>query len=310
MRSAGPRPLSASIDSTTSTALPTARPSGWSIEVSSARVGLPMARPMATMAAASSRARALSFMNAPRPNFTSSTSASMPSASFFDMMLAQISGIDSTVAVTSRERVELAVGGHEFGGLADHGHADAAELRGVAGEREVDAEPRDGFELVERAAGVAEAAAAHHRHRHAAGGDERGEDQRDLVPHPAGGMLVDLDAGNAGEVGDHARVHHRLGEAGGLFRRHAAQEDGHEQRGRLVIGPFAPHDPVHEGGDLVGREGMTVAFAGDDGLGKIRAGHGGRIAKGAAAQRRKKPGRLRGPPAPDTGSWGARPRRD
>ncbi len=42
------------------------------------------------------------FMNAPRPTFTSSTSASMPSASFFDRMLATMSGIDSTVAVTSR----------------------------------------------------------------------------------------------------------------------------------------------------------------------------------------------------------------
>ena len=41
-------------------------------------------------------------MNAPLPNFTSSTSASSPSASFLLMMLAVISGIDGTVAVTSR----------------------------------------------------------------------------------------------------------------------------------------------------------------------------------------------------------------
>ena len=41
-------------------------------------------------------------MKAPRPTFTSSTSASMPSASFFDRIDATMSGMDSTVAVTSR----------------------------------------------------------------------------------------------------------------------------------------------------------------------------------------------------------------
>ena len=41
-------------------------------------------------------------MNAPLPRFTSSTSPVSPSASFFDMMLAAMSGIDSTVPVTSR----------------------------------------------------------------------------------------------------------------------------------------------------------------------------------------------------------------
>ena len=41
-------------------------------------------------------------MNAPAPNFTSSTSDCVPSAIFFDMIDEAISGIDSTVAVTSR----------------------------------------------------------------------------------------------------------------------------------------------------------------------------------------------------------------
>jgi hypothetical protein len=40
-------------------------------------------------------------MNAPLPVFTSSTSPFSPSASFFDMMLAEMSGMDSTVPVTS-----------------------------------------------------------------------------------------------------------------------------------------------------------------------------------------------------------------
>ena len=82
--------------------LPMARPSGTSMSVRSATVGVPNSRPTRTRVSASSRARASSFMNAPRPCFTSSTRASMPSASFLDRIEAAMSGIDSTVPVTSR----------------------------------------------------------------------------------------------------------------------------------------------------------------------------------------------------------------
>ena len=41
-------------------------------------------------------------MNAPEPTFTSSTNDSAPSAIFFDMIEDAISGIASTVPVTSR----------------------------------------------------------------------------------------------------------------------------------------------------------------------------------------------------------------
>ena len=41
-------------------------------------------------------------MKAPEPLFTSITSAESPAASFFDRIEAVMSGIDSTVAVTSR----------------------------------------------------------------------------------------------------------------------------------------------------------------------------------------------------------------
>ena len=41
-------------------------------------------------------------MNAPEPTLTSSTSAEVPSASFFDMIELAIRGMDSTVPVTSR----------------------------------------------------------------------------------------------------------------------------------------------------------------------------------------------------------------
>ena len=65
------------------------------------------------------------------------------------------------------------------------------------------AEARDGLELVERAARVAEAAARHHRDRHAARGDERREAERDLVAHAAGRVLVDL-APRGSATGRHA----------------------------------------------------------------------------------------------------------
>ncbi len=72
------------------------------MSVSSAVVATPESVPSATIVRASSRARSTSCMNAPEPNLTSSTSASVPSAIFFDMMLEAISGIASTVPVTSR----------------------------------------------------------------------------------------------------------------------------------------------------------------------------------------------------------------
>ena len=49
----------------------------------------------------------------------------------------------------------------------------------------------DGVELVERAAGVAEAAAGDHRHEGAAGGERRGEHEADVVADAAGRVLVD-----------------------------------------------------------------------------------------------------------------------
>src|SRR5436189_60416 len=62
----------------------------------------PAPSPIWTISDASSQARWGSGTNAPRPNFTSSTIASAPAASFLDITLDAISGTDGTVAVTSR----------------------------------------------------------------------------------------------------------------------------------------------------------------------------------------------------------------
>ncbi len=72
------------------------------MSVSNATVRTPASVPSPTIVAASSRARARSFMNAPVPTFTSRTSAPVPSAIFLLMIDEAISGIASTVPVTSR----------------------------------------------------------------------------------------------------------------------------------------------------------------------------------------------------------------
>jgi len=78
----GARPHRASIASRTSSALPALRPSTWSMWVTSADAASPAARATWTRLVASSRADAMSRMNAPLPTFTSSTSASSPAARF------------------------------------------------------------------------------------------------------------------------------------------------------------------------------------------------------------------------------------
>ena len=70
--------------------------------VSSATVRQPCASPMPIMVVASTCDWTGSVMNAPLPVLMSSTSPESPSAIFLDMMLAEMSGMDSTVPVTSR----------------------------------------------------------------------------------------------------------------------------------------------------------------------------------------------------------------
>ena len=72
------------------------------MSVSRATVLTPASVPSATITSASSRACSVVFMNAPVPTFTSSTSAPVPSAIFLLMIEDAISGIASTVPVTSR----------------------------------------------------------------------------------------------------------------------------------------------------------------------------------------------------------------
>src|SRR5665213_3342626 len=95
-------PCMMSTHSQTSTQLPEKRPSGSSMVVSRAAVRVPASSPVSTMSVARYFEASYVGMNAPLPTLTSSTRARMSSASFFDMMLAQIRNGDSTVPVWSR----------------------------------------------------------------------------------------------------------------------------------------------------------------------------------------------------------------
>ena len=72
------------------------------MSVSRQTTSRPSRRPRSTICSARIRASSTVFMNAPSPTFTSSTIASIPAASFFDMIDDAMSGTMSTVAVTSR----------------------------------------------------------------------------------------------------------------------------------------------------------------------------------------------------------------
>ena len=69
---------------------------------------------MATILDASSFAESMSDINAPLPALTSRTIDFAPEASFFDMMLDAMSGIESTVAVTSRRAYIFLSAGARF----------------------------------------------------------------------------------------------------------------------------------------------------------------------------------------------------
>ena len=77
-------------------------------------------------------------------------------------------------------------------------------------------------------------------------------------------MLVDLRPRQIGEVEPLAGIDHRAGEMGRLGRIHAAEEDRHEQGGRLVVGPAPIGDAAHEGIDLDVVETMAVTLLAQD----------------------------------------------
>ena len=64
---------------------------------------------------------------------------------------------------------------------------------------------------------------------------------------------------------------HRVGEREGLGADQAAEVDGHQERGDLVVGDLAARVPEHELRDLLGGELAAVALALDQLCGRITA---------------------------------------
>ena len=96
------RPVRKSIASRTSSALPTSWPSTWFMSVSHATVRSPASAATVDQALGERLAASRDPAKAPEPTLTSMTRASSPAASFFERIEAVMSGIESTVAVTSR----------------------------------------------------------------------------------------------------------------------------------------------------------------------------------------------------------------
>ena len=127
---------------------------------------------------------------------------------------------------------------------------------------ELDAEAGDRLELVERAAGVPEAAAAHLPERHAARGDDRPDRERGLVADPAGRVLVDDLAPERGAEVDRLAAAIIASVSANVSRgREPAEVDGHAERGQLVVGDLAARVAEDELRDLVGGELLAVALA-------------------------------------------------
>ena len=161
------------------------------MSVSSATTGRPAPAATSTSAWASASASSRPGRNAPEPSLTSMTSAARPAASFLERIEATISGSDSTVPVASRTAYSRRSAGASSAvcpTIAQPARPTAARRRSRPGVRVV---ARDRVELVERPAGVAEPAAGDHRHGAAAGGDDRGEHEADLVADAARRVLVE-----------------------------------------------------------------------------------------------------------------------
>src|SRR5438874_8987629 len=159
------------------------------------------------------------------------------------------------------QRVQLAIGRSDLRGLTDERATQFLHLRLRFGEREIGAKTGNRFELVERAAGVAQPASRHHRNGDAAGGDQGREHEGDFVADTAGRVLVD--AGRRPPIERKAlpRRQHCIGQRRQLLAPESAQTDAHQHRRDLIIG-----DPIrgvlrHERGPFLGTQRRAIALA-------------------------------------------------
>ena len=190
-RSSGPCPVIVSTASRISSAFPTALPSGWSMSVSRHTTSL-LGAPAEIDHLLGKDARVVERLH---ERAVADLDVEHDRVGAARELLRHDRRGDERDDVDGRghvpERVELLVRRYEVAGLPDDREADLPHLRDELVDRQLDAVARDRLELVERSARVPEPAAAHLPERDAAGGDDRADRERRLVPDPAGRVLVD-----------------------------------------------------------------------------------------------------------------------
>ena len=135
--------------------------------------------------------------------------------------------------------IHLFIGNGNSLALTNDRQADPVHLRKELLLREGGSGAGHALHLIDGAAGMAKAPAAHLGDLHAAGCDDRCNDQRGLVTHAASGVLVHLDARNGRKIHHHTAVSHHIGQLCGLLIGHAAQIDSHHPCSHLVISHFS-----------------------------------------------------------------------
>ena len=162
------------------------------------------------------------------------------------------------------ERVDFFVGRGDFRGLADEAHAAFAQNTDEFFERKIYVEAGDGFEFIECATSVAQAAAANHGHRKAASGDDWSEDERSFIPNASGGMLVDFFRWNTVQIDDFPGIKHSFSERGRLGAIKAANPRGHKPSGHLIVGNIAARVAGNQEVDLLAGVFTGIAFFADE----------------------------------------------
>ncbi len=186
----------------------------------------------------------------------------------FGQLLAHDGGADQRWALDrSRnvaQRIELLVRRSKFFGLSDHRATNFAEDAAEIVQFEVDVEAGNGLQFIQRTAGVPQSAPADHRHFDPARGHNRRDDQRSLVSHAAGGVLVHLAPRDLRKVQHLARVEHRVGERGGLRTTQPAKHCGHQKRRHLIIGNFAAGITCDDEFNFIARQFSAIALFADE----------------------------------------------
>ena len=162
------------------------------------------------------------------------------------------------------QRIELLVSGRKLARLPDEGKPrlfyDGEKV--FARERRLKA--RNGFELVDGAARVAEAAPAHLGDAPARRRDDGAGDERRLVADAARRVLVDRGASKGREVDLVARGRHGERKRAHLLLRHGAKADRHEHRRHLIVGNLAFRESLDHGADLAFSKRLAALLLRDE----------------------------------------------